>query len=112
MRCYRRLLNISYKDHLMNKKVCNRIQNAVGVHDDLLNMVKKRKLIWYGHISRSFGMAKTIRQGTVKGARRRGRQQNRWEDNIKEWTGMGFGDSLRAAEEGKDGKILLQRHLW
>ena len=53
-------------------------------------------------------MAKTILQGTVKGARRRGSQKKRWEDNIKEWTGMGFGDSLRAA----DGKVLLQRHLW
>ena len=44
-------------------------------------------------------MAKTILQGTVKGARMRGRQKERWEDNIKEWTGMGFGDSLRAAED-------------
>ena len=52
-----------------------------------------------GHISRSSGMAKTIMQGTVNGARRRGRQKKRWEDNIKEWTGMGFGDSLRAAED-------------
>ena len=34
---------------------------------------------------------------------------------LEEKTGMGFGDSLRAAEdrEGpKDGKVLLQRHLW
>ena len=23
----------------------------------------------------------------------------RWGDDIKEWTGMGFGDSLRAAED-------------
>ena len=44
-------------------------------------------------------MAKTILQGTVKGARRRGRQKKTWEDNIKEWMGMGFGDSLRAAED-------------
>ena len=44
-------------------------------------------------------MAKTILQGTVKGARRRGRQKKSQEDNIKEWTGMGFGDSLRAAED-------------
>ena len=95
---YRRLLNISYKDHVTNEEVRNRIQNAIGVHDDLLTMVKKRKLRWYGHISRSSGMAKTILQGTVKGARRRGRQKKRWEDNIKEWTGMGFGDSLRATE--------------
>ena len=99
MRCYRRLLNISYKDHVTNEEVRNRIQNATGVHDDLLTMVKKRKLRWYGHISRSFGMAKTILQGTVKGARRRGRRKKRWEDNIQEWTGMEFGDSLRAAED-------------
>ena len=44
-------------------------------------------------------MAKTILQGTVKGAIMRGRQKKRWEDNMKEWTGMGFGDSLRAAED-------------
>ena len=37
-------------------------------HHDLLTMVKKRKLRWYGHISRSSGMAKTILQWTVKGA--------------------------------------------
>ena len=89
MRCYRRLLNIFYKDHVTNEEVRNRIQNTTGVHDDLLTMVKKRKLRWYGHISRSSGMAKTILQGTVKGARRRGRQKKRWEDNIKEWTGKG-----------------------
>ena len=44
MRCYRRLLNISYKDHVTNEEVRNRIRNAIGVHDDLLTMVKKRKL--------------------------------------------------------------------
>ena len=71
MRCYRRLLNISYNDHVTNEEVRKRIQNAVGMHDDLLTMVKKQKLRWYGHISRSSGMAKTILQGTVKGARRR-----------------------------------------
>ena len=41
----------------------------------------------------------TILQGRVKGARRRGRQKKRWEDNIKEWTWMEFGDSLRAVED-------------
>ena len=25
--------------------------------------------------------------------------EKRWEDNIKEWTGMRFGDSRRAAED-------------
>ena len=52
-------------------------------------------------------MAKTILQGTVKGARRRGRQKKRWEDNIKEWTGTGFGDSLRAAEDSEEWKGIV-----
>ena len=37
-------LNISYKDHVTSDEVRNRIQNVIGVHDDLLTMVKKRKL--------------------------------------------------------------------
>ena len=28
---------------------------------------KKRKLRWFGHVTRSFGLAKTILQGTVQG---------------------------------------------
>ena len=92
---------------MTNEEVRNRIQNAIGEHYDLLTMVKKRKIRWYGHISRSPGMAKTILQGTVKGARRKGRQKKRWEDNIKEWTGMGFGDSLRAAEDRQGWKGIV-----
>ena len=55
-------------------------------------------------------MAKTVLQGIVKGAkgaRRIGRQKKRWEDNIKEWTGMGFGDSLRAAEDREGWKGIV-----
>ena len=98
MRCYRRLLNISYKDHVTNEEVRRKIQAAIGEYDELLTLVKKRKLRWFGHVSRSSGLAKTILQGTVKGKRKRGRQKKRWEDNIKEWTGMEFASSTRAAE--------------
>ena len=34
----------------------------------------------------------------MKGQRKRDRQKKRWEDNIKEWTGMDFASSNRAAE--------------
>ena len=83
------------------------MKDKFGVHDDTLTMVKKQKLRWYVHISRSSGMAKTILQGTVKGARRRGRQKKRWENSIKEWTGMGFGVSLRAAEDEEGWKGIV-----
>ena len=75
MRCYRRLLNISYKDHVTNEEVRRKIQAAIGEYDELLTLVKKRKLRWFGHVSRSSGLAKTILQGTVKGKRKKSRQK-------------------------------------
>ena len=75
MRCYRRLLNISYKDHVTNEEVRRKIQAAIGEYNELLALVKKRKLIWIGHVSRSSGLAKTILQGTVKEKRKNGRQK-------------------------------------
>ena len=95
MRCYRKIPRISYKDHVTNEEVRAKIQQAI---EDLLTIVKRRKLQWYGHVSRSSGLAKTILQGTVKGGRRQGRQRKRWEDNIRDWTGLGFGMSQRAVE--------------
>ena len=77
----------SYKDHVTNEEVHAKIQQAIGPHEDL-TIVKRRKLQWYGCVSRSSGLAKTILQGTVKGGRRQGRQRKRWEDNIREWTGL------------------------
>ena len=59
MRCYRKLLHISYKDHVTNKEVCAKIQQVIGPHGDHLTIVKRRKLQWYGHVSRSSGLAKT-----------------------------------------------------
>ena len=109
MRCYRRLLNIPYKDHVTNEEVRNKIQNAIGVHDDLLTMVKKRKLRWYDHISRSSGMAKTILQGTVKGARRRRRDGKITLRNGREW---GLEILWGQRKTGNDGMVLLQCHLW
>ena len=51
MRCYRRLLNISYKDHVTNEEVRRKIQAAIGEYDELLTLIKKRKLRWFGHVS-------------------------------------------------------------
>ena len=51
----------------MTKEVCRKIQAAIGEYDKLLTLVKKRKLRWFGHISKSSGLPKTILQGTEKG---------------------------------------------
>ena len=38
-----------------------------------------------------------------KKGRRQGRQWKRWEENIREWTGLEFGRSQRAVENRKNG---------
>ena len=90
MRCYRKILRISYKDRDTNEEIRAKIRQAIGSHEDLLTTVKRRKLQWCVHVPCSSGLAKIILQGTVKGGRRQGRQKKKWEDNIREWTGLEF----------------------
>ena len=104
MRCFRKLLAISYRNHRSSEEVKVRIANTIGPYEDL-NSVKTRKLKWHGHVTRSSGLAKTILQETVQGGKRRGRQRIRWEDNIKEWTqlalnGISYYGKPRTARSG------------
>ena len=87
MRCYRRILGITYKDRITNEKVEEMIMRAAGPFEKLLRTVKKRKLKWFGHVTRSNGLAKTIMQGTVPGKRGKGRPRRQWGDDIRDWTG-------------------------
>ena len=118
MRCYRKILRISYEDHVTNEEVSAKIQRVIGPHEDLLTIIKRCNLQWYGHVSRSSALAKTILQGTVKGERRQGRQRKRLED-IREWTGLEFAKSQRAVENREKWKklvakssVVLQRPSW
>ena len=109
MRCYHKIRHISYKDHVTNKEVHAKIQQTIGPHEDILTIVKRCKLQWYGHVSCSLGLAKTILQSTVKGERRQGRQRKSLEDNIREWTGLEFGMSQRAVENMEKWRRLIAK---
>ena len=89
-----------------------KIQQAIGPDEDLLTIVNRHKLQWYGHVSRSSGLTKTVLQGTVKGGKRQSRQRKGWEDNIREWTGLEFAKSQRAVEKRENGENWLQNHMW
>ena len=75
MRCYRRLLIILYKDHVNNEEVRRKSQAAIGQYDELLTMVKKRKLRWFDHVSRSSGLAKTVHSERKKKKRQADRRK-------------------------------------
>ena len=53
MRCFSKLLGISYRDHITSEEVKARTGNAIGPYEDLLTSVKRCKLKWYGHVTRS-----------------------------------------------------------
>ena len=38
MRCYRKILRISYKDHVSNEQVRAKIQQVIELHEDLLTL--------------------------------------------------------------------------
>jgi len=44
-------------------------------------------------------LEKEIMQGTMPGARRRGRPRTAWIDNIKSWTGLSVKESIRMTED-------------
>ena len=41
MRCYRRLLDILYKDLVTNEDICRKIRTAVGEYEEILILVRK-----------------------------------------------------------------------
>ena len=78
------------------------------LHEDLLTTVKRWKLNWYSHVSRSPSLAKTVLQGTVRGARRMGRQKERWVDT--NWTFQSLIQGLWKTD--RDEGSWLWHHQW
>jgi len=83
------------------KKTNEWVLNKAGVKRELLEIVKARKLAYYSHVMRKQGsfLEKEIMQGTLSGARRRGRPRTAWTDNIKTWTGLNVKESIRMTED-------------
>ena len=87
--------------------ICAKIQQATGPHEDLLTIMNRCRLKQCWHVSHSSSLAKIILQGTVKGGRRQGRQRKRWEDDVREWTGLEFAISQRAVENREKWRTMV-----
>ena len=112
MRCYHKILRISYKDHVTNEEVRAKIQQAIGSHEDLPTIVKRRKLQWYGHVS-------FIRSGQNHLARHSEmRKEDKADRGRGEKTTAGNGQAWCSASPrgqwrtGKNGENWWQIYLW
>ena len=99
MKCMRKLLRISYLERKTNEFVKARFQSFVDPTEPLLAKLKRRKLQWFGHVTRHDTLSKTILQRTVEGRRKRGRQRKSWLDNVKEWTTLSMPELLSQATD-------------
>ena len=97
MKGLRKVLRVSWTAKKTNEWVLNKAE----VKRELLDAVKARKLAYYGHNMRKQGscLEKEIMQGTMPGARRRGRPRTAWMDNIKMWTGLSVEESIRMTKD-------------
>ena len=84
--CYRRLLNITWKDKKPNSEILKELEKE----RELYGIIVKRKLTYFGHMSRNTNssITKIIVQGKVEGKRGRGRPKISYMDNVRLWTGM------------------------
>jgi len=97
MKGLRKILWVSWTANKTNEWVLNK----AGVKRELLDTVNAGKLAYYGHTMRKQGRCpeKEIMQGTMSGARRRGRPRTAWMDNINTWTGLYMEESIRMTED-------------
>ena len=82
MTCHRKILRFSYKDHFTKEEVCAEIRQATGPHKDLLSIVKRRKLQWYCHVSRSAGLAKKKKKNRLARHSERGKKTRQTEKEV------------------------------
>ena len=102
MRCYHKILRISYKDHVTNENIHSKIQQAIGPHKDLLTIIKRCKLRWYGHVSRSSGKGEEDKAD-------RGRGGKTTSGNGQAWSLPSPRGQWRT---GTNGENWLWNHLW
>ena len=96
MKCYRKILRISWTERKTNANVLEQLGLKAP---QLLNLMKKQKLSYFGHIKRHNTLEKLFLEGTCEGRRGRGRHRKRWTQDIGEWMGVSTVEAGRQALE-------------
>ena len=78
----------------------------VGPQEPLLATVRRRKLAWFGHVTRHDSLSKPILQGTLDNGRRRviSRGNTGW--TVKGWTSLPIAELFTLASGRKDWKSV------
>ena len=73
------LLGIHWRNYCTNASVLEEVERKIGIFELLLGTVKRRKLQWFGHVTRRPGtVAHTAMHGDVEGQQGRFRLGSNW----------------------------------
>ena len=82
---------MSWLRRILGRSRKNRIRNEItmkelGQEITLIDKIRKRRLTWFGHVTRMEGsrLPAVALYGQVEGTRSRGRQSKKWMNNVKE----------------------------
>ena len=90
---YRRMLKILSNEHRTNEYILQKM----NTRRSLINTIKQRKCVPFGHPIRGDGLQRLLLEGRFNGKRGRGRLRATWFNNIKEWIGMSYAEATRKA---------------
>lgn len=102
---YRRMLRIPWTDRVSNERVLNQMNKD----RELLDIIKKRKAAYLGHIMRhsKYEFLQLIIEGKIEGKRGPGRRQCSWLKNIRDWTGLDSHTLLRRAKNREEFAMVV-----
>ncbi len=97
MWCWRKMLGVSWWERRSDISILEEL----GLKRDLMGMVARLKLQYFGHVARGSAgeLALIVMEGDVEGSRRRGAPRKQWLDNIKEWSRRSYQECKQLAQD-------------
>ena len=95
--CYRRMLRISWTEHVTNEEVFNRANTKPTLLDELL----KRRLAFHGHLVRKGGITLDLMIGRLHGTRPRGRPRTTWLKDLTTHANISYKESMTIPRDRK-----------
>ena len=94
--CYRRMLRISWTEH-----VTNEVFNRANTKPTLLDGLLKRRLASHGHLVRKSGITLDLMIGRLHGTRPRGRPRTTWLKDLATQANISYKEAMTIPRDRK-----------